>query len=184
MSKKSLLVALLSAFLLAADARALTIHYTAIDLADQTPGADRWRYDYAVGGLVNGQPLGENEALAIYFDVARYRNLENPIAPNADWLAFVLQPDPSVPPAGTAGEFDALAIGKNPQVAGLFSVEFVWLAAGTPGSQPFDVLRFDSAGQFVDLLDTGVTQPTTVPEPATALLTATGLALFARRRRR
>jgi hypothetical protein len=55
-------------------------------------------------------------------------------------------------------------------------VDFVYLGAGTPGSQPFDIFGADSA-----LLQSGVTTPLSspIPEPSTlTMLLVPGLAMF------
>ena len=82
-------------------------------------------------------------------------------------------PDPGVP---ADGAFDALALSDHASLAKVFSITFVWLGAGRPGSQAFDVNQFDATGALIATLDSGVSAPIGVPEPAALLILGTGLA--------
>jgi hypothetical protein len=114
-------------------ANAVTIAYEESDLPDTTPGEDLWKYNYTVSNHL----FALNEGFSIFFDPLKYSNLENPAPPvNSDWDVLVLQPDVFLPDDGV---YDALALAGNPSLLDAFSISFVWLGAGTPGSQPFSL---------------------------------------------
>ena len=93
-----------------------------------------------------------------------------------DWdVAVLQQPNPvNLPPFDT-GIFDAFALANNPSLAGTFSVSFVYLGAGSPGSQPFDIFAANA-----ETLESGLTSPAqgAIPEPATVTLSLAGLAFL------
>jgi hypothetical protein len=151
---------LLLLMLSAGSAQAATIGFAATDVADAVPGEDLWRYDYTVSGVA----FLQSQFFDIYFDPLLYGHLTPGPAPNADWDVLILvQPDPTVLPPFDRGRFDAFALTDNPSLAGTFSVTFVYLGSGSPGSQPFDV--FDANG---NVLTSGFTTPIgAIPEPAT-----------------
>lgn len=146
-------------------ANAVSITYEAIDLPDTTLGEDLWEYRYTVSGS-----LAANEGFSIFFDPLNYASLESP-APtvNPDWDVLVLQPDAFLPDDGV---YDALALANNPSLSDTFNLSFVWLGAGTPGSQPFVV--YDSAFAVIATGNT-LASGTSVPEPTTAFLLGSGL---------
>jgi hypothetical protein len=158
-----------------------TIEYEVLNL---TPGQDLWQYNY----FVSGTTFAANEGFTIFFDYHNFSNLQNP-QPTASpgWNAIVLQPDPNLPDNGA---YDALALVSNPSLMTTFQVQFDWLGSGTPGSQPFTINQFNSAGNLVAVLETGNTVPvpvtSTVPEPGAGLLFITGIGalLLLRRARR
>lgn len=154
-------------------AHAGVISYVATDLADVTPGEDLWRYDYAVGG----HSFLQSEFFDIYFAPNLYGELTSASGPNDDWdVAILQQPTPGNLPPFDTGIFDSFALLDNPDVAGLFSVNFVYLGAGTPGAQPFDIFGADSS-----LLESGTTsRPVSgVPEPSSVALALIGLGALA-----
>ena len=149
-----------------AGATSITYDVNQIDAATHT-----WQYDFSVSNNSLGAAINE---FSIYFALGQYSNLQIVASP-ASWDSLVAQPDPLLPDDGF---FDSLATG--PVIApgamlGGFSVSFVFLGVGTPGSQPFDV--FD--GNFM-VIGSGRTQPngvTSVPEPGSLLLM--GMAMLA-----
>jgi PEP-CTERM motif len=157
----------------AVPSKAATISTTAVDLADLVPGQDLWRYSYDL----SGNTLNAFEAFDFYFDENLYGALSNPATSNADWNLLTLDPDLGIP---ARGEFIVQALIGGASTTNLFSVDFIFLGAGRPGSQPFDLLAFDAQGNFIDTIGAGRTAlpaDTTVPEPATLLLLGSGLAM-------
>ena len=146
------------------------IQYQATDLPDLVPSADLWQYTYTLS-YSTADTFLQNQAFAILFDENLYSGLEDPPPSVTDWFVFVFQPDLGGP---YSGEYDAIAEIDDPSIAGKFGLNFIWMGgAGTaPGSQPFVVNEFNSDGNWVREIGTG---ETIIPEPATALLLATGL---------
>lgn len=169
MRAKVRLVAVLSllAASLAAPARAGVITYDLTSL-----GGDQWRYDYAVTNDTLAAPLAW---FTVFFPLGDYDSLGSlaATAPSG-WDAFVAQPDPLLPDDGFL-DVSTTGPGIAPgETLGGFSIDFRWLGAGTPGSQPFDFIGLDPA----DPLQSGMTTPrapTSVPEPGTLPLLALGL---------
>jgi PEP-CTERM motif len=151
---------------------AATISATATDLVDLVPGQDLWRYSYDL----SGNSLNAFEAFDIYFDQTRYGTLSNAATSNAGWNLLVFQPDLGIP---APGEFIVQALVGGASTVGPFTIDFIFLGSGRPGSQPFDLLAFDAQGNFVQNLGSGQTRlpaDATVPEPSTIFLLASGLA--------
>lgn len=169
---------------------ALLLGWTALPAAaapilftvEQVDGA-HWRYEYYADDPANVWSL--LSGFTVYFDQELYGAILTTTAP-ADWDLFVAQPsratenDPNAFPA--PGIFDALASADGP-VPAPFVVDFTWLGAGTPGSQPYSIYFLDPFA----LNESGMTEPLMpdpIPEPGTVILLATGLAGAALRRRR
>ena len=145
---------------------ATTISYQATDLADTTPGQDLWQYSYSVSGYT----FNQNYGFTVLFDYSLYSNLEDPPPfVNSDWDPIVLQPDLVLPADGT---YDALALVDNASLADPFTVSFVWLGSGPPGSQPFQV--YDPNFETIEEGRT-TSGAAAIPEPATLLLLGPGL---------
>ncbi len=157
---------------LGTQAGALTVTYQAVDLVDTVPGADRWRYDYALSG-----DLGEFEGVTLLFDVASFRTLQVVAAPDPAGLSsFLEQPSPVL---SADGLYTLSA--ERPIAAERFgfALAFDWVGRGSPGSQPYELFDAD-----FNLTGSGLTAP--VPEPASAsllMLALSALALLLRRRR-
>lgn len=179
---KTFLFALLGVLfsLLSSHASATTIHYEVIDLPDTTPGDDLWQYQYEVSGHI----FNENDGFSIVFDLADFAYLEDPPPPpNGDWDVLSLQPDPLLPHDGL---YDGLALVDAASLTDRFTISFIWLGVGQPGSQPFEIYAL-AADDDITILETGYTIPlqASVPEPGMwALLGAGALGLAATRRRR
>jgi len=159
----------------AVSSRAVTIEYVATDVTDVTRGEDLWRYDY----IVAGHPFVASEFFDIYFDPLLYGTVQALPGPNSDWNARILQqPTPGNFPPFDVGMFDAVALAGNASLADAFSVNFVYLGSGVPGSQ-----RFDLFGANSNVLESGFTTPpvSSIPEPCTILLAALGLAVCGRK---
>jgi hypothetical protein len=158
-----------------------TIQYQATDI---NPTVGLWQYNY----FVSDTTFTVNEGFTIFFDYHSFSNLQNPQpAASSDWNAIALQPDLNLPDNGA---YDALALVNNPPLTATFQVQFDWFGSGAPGSQPFTINQFDSAGNLVTVLETGntvpLTPPSTVPEPRAGLLfiVGAGALLLSRRGRR
>ncbi len=149
---------------------AANIFYEAVDLTDTTPGEDLWKYNYTVSNHSFDMDFG----FSVFFNPSNYVFLEDP-APfvNSAWDILILQPDTLLPGDGV---YDALALVNNPSLLDTFSLSFVWLGTGTPGSQSFEL--YDNA---YNVTEAGITRSnsTNVPEPTTIFLLGSGvLALF------
>jgi len=111
--------------------QAATVNYTATHV-----GGTTWRYDYV---LTNDSLLVDIEEFTIYFAPNLYANLV--AGPTAGWDILVIQPDSQIPDDGF---YDGLVMGLSGiapgGVAAGFSVTFNYLGAGTPGTQPFEVV--------------------------------------------
>ena len=163
----------LVAAVLSAPAEAVTVKYTATDLTDVVVGQDRWSIDY----LVTGSFVAFG-GLNVIYPYSAYANLVSTTSPDPlVWTVNVTEPD--------AGLFADGLVSLSPStgitVADLpFSVEFIWLGTGSPGSQAFEI--FDGLFAVVDTGRTtqaGVTDPNnTVPEPGTLLMVASALLLL------
>lgn len=159
---KALVPFLILLFLSIGAANAGTILYEATDLVDTTPGVDLWMYSYVLSGFT----FFENYGFQIFFDYMHYSNLEDPPSPvNLDWDPIVFQPDLGLPDDGI---YDALALVDNPSLADPFTVSFVWLGGGLPGTQPYEI--YDDN---FDIVAAGET--TVIPEPTTIILLGLGL---------
>jgi hypothetical protein len=57
----------------------------------------------------------------------------------------------------------------------MFTINFIWLGAGKPGSQPFEIYSLDSNGNIAATLETGQTSTSVIPVPGALVLFASGL---------
>ncbi len=152
-------------------ARAVVITLQSIDVADQVPGEDLWRYEFSVSGSF--VPFG---GFIVKFDPALYRALEAPLPDvNNNWSVFTVEPDLGL---GAEGLYWATALVANPLLGDPFVLTVEWLGSGAPGGLPFEVLD-DSFG----VLQSGTIQPlNAVPLPSSLALTCIGLVMLVWRR--
>lgn len=139
------------------------------------------RYNYGI----SGGSFDTFQSFDILFDESLYTQLTNGIAP-VDFDVLVLQPDLAL---ASDGHYEAMALFTNPPLSGIFQVDFVYLGAGQPGSQPFLINQYDANGDLVSVLSQGTTVPfgeQVIPEPSTLSFVVGGMAAAAliRRRRR
>ena len=143
---------------------ATKINYIATDLSDTTTGEDLWQYEYTV----SDNTFNTNEGFTIWFDYNLYGDLEtNPVAPNGDWDILTWNPNQSL---NDDGAYDALAFNDVATLSDSFTISFIWLGLGTPGSQQFEVYNNDPFGT----IEIGTTA-STVPEPGTIILFGLGI---------
>jgi len=151
---------------------------TSVSYDVQNLGGATWEYTYTVANDTLGADI---EELTVWFDLGLYDNLTPTVTPS-DWDPLAINPDPGIPDDGYYDVL-ALAAGIAPgDSLGGFGVSFDYLGTGTPGSQLFEVVDPNTFA----LLDDGTTVPATpgpnpnpnpaIPEPATGLLVAMGLA--------
>ena len=151
-------------------AQAAMIHYQAVDLPDAIVDEDLWQYRYTV----SDHSFDSNTGFTLYFDATLYSNLQNPPpAVNTDWDLLVTQPEPLL--FDEPGIYDALALIDRPSLAGSFSLTFVWLGSGMPGSQAFEL--YDAAFNSI-VSGSTVHQPSPIPAPPALWLFGVGLFLF------
>lgn len=153
--------------LLSGIANAVVIEYTADRIA-----ADTWEYRYTVRN--DGAPAISIDQFSIFFALGVYADLAVSGSPGG-WDSLVLQPDPGLPDDGL---FDSLALisglASGTSASG-FAVQFHYLAPGTPGAQPFDIVDPST----FDTLFSGTTiAATLVAAPSTPLLLTLGLAVI------
>jgi hypothetical protein len=155
-AKQLVIPALLWATVLAGNVSGGTISFSATD-----QGSGVFRYEFKPQGLI----LAKHQEIDIQFDPTLFGNLFNGVA-DSDFRLVLLQPDN---PSGAAGDYSALALVDNPSMTGPFSVDVTWLGTGQPGDLPFVIHQFDATGQHI------IGTITSVPEPASWLLTGAGL---------
>lgn len=153
------------------------VAYTATDLADVSAGQDLWRYSYRVNG-----PLPAFGAFNLFFSSSNYSELSVG-AFSAGLSPLVIQPDAGLGWDGmlTLTTFSDLIPASVESV----ELDFVWLGAGMPADQAYEVL--DDAFNAIGAGKTSllVTPPNGVPEPgALSLITLGLLSLPVLRRRR
>jgi hypothetical protein len=144
------------------------VRFKAIDLPDAAAGQDLWELQYTALG-----DFPQFDGLTLVYAADKFSD-----------LALAQPPDPTaLAPTLVQPGFGAdglLSLTAERAIAGethRFGLSFVWLAAGVPGAQPFEV--FD--GSSLAVTQSGVTQA--VPEPQAVGLLLFGLAALAARRR-
>lgn len=149
-------------------ASATTIRYESIDLGN-TGSGDLWQYHYQISDRI----FQANEGFNIHFAPGLYRDLElSPPPPNGDWDVISLQPDPLLP---APGGLDGLALVNSASLSDIFTINFIWLGAGKPGSQPFEIYALDGNGNLKPILENGQTSTSVIPVPGALVLFVSGL---------
>lgn len=157
------------ASLVAISAPAAIIEFSTTSLGLNGSNEPVYRYTYNL----TGAQITTNQEIQIRFDPTKYKTLTNGVPSGGGSFDLVLfQPDS---PPGTPGDYSLLALVPNPSMAGIFSVEFVWIGVGAPGEQPFFINQFDGQGQFISQLESGMTVSSGIPEPSTLFIGAGGL---------
>ena len=159
--KAAALAGLLGAMPLLTQAAVIQSNYTFV-------GGTTWLADFTV--LQDGNPA-QISGFTIYFPENLFANLSLAAAP-ATWDSLVIQPDSGLMAAGYLDSFaltNASAIGAGGSQGG-FRVQFNHLAATTPPALSFDIN--DAA---FNVVFSGTTVVTAVPEPASVLLASLGL---------
>jgi hypothetical protein len=134
-----------------------------VDFEVTSLGGNEYRYSYSFTGFA----LTENEEIDIRFNPALFGALSNGAAP-PDFDLLVLQPNN---PPGAFGDYSLLALIDNPSMDGSFTIDVVYLGAGTPGAQPYSINQYDATGTLTSTTPGGVTvDASAVPEPATFVL--------------
>lgn len=132
-------------------------------------GLNAWRADFTV---TNDANIAGFAGFSV--DVPNATNLQLVSSPAA-WDSMVFQPDPNLSDPGYLDSFlrNVTATLAPGQSVGGFGVSFNYTAGGMPGSLPF--LVYNAA--FTPVFG-GNTTVAAIPEPATALLAALGLAFI------
>lgn len=143
------------------------ITYTAYDLPDLASGQDLWHYEYTLSGT-----LPAFNAVNILFPGDLY---SDPAVTDESRgvFTFLTPPDPFFPADGLLNVTALTDIaGGSSESVGL---DFVWLGAGTPGRQSYEVLS-----DFFDVIGAGQTSAVgaAVPEPDSTLLLVTALLML------
>jgi len=171
--------------LLSINLQAATVAFTTSTVGVNGTGDTVFRYLYDLTGV----SLQQHQEVDIRFDPGVYGILTNGVAPAGFSLAL-FQPNN---PAGAFGDYSVLAVVPNPNVGGIFSVDFTLKPGHSAGPQPFLINQYQNDDNtFIATIASGVTTPAggnPVPEPSTwmpavaGLLLFTGIARSARRQR-
>ena len=149
-------------------------HAGKVDSTYTSLGGNQWSVDFTVTNTGEPAPVSE---FTVYFAEGLFSNLAVTGSPGT-WDSIVIQPDSGLP---ADGFFDALVLDQadaldNGESQSGFSMTFDFLGTGAPGALPFDFLD----ANFTVIASGRTTLPGggggTVPEPATWLLVAAGVA--------
>ncbi|MBI3345658.1 MAG: PEP-CTERM sorting domain-containing protein [Burkholderiales bacterium] len=151
-----------------------SIQYVATDLVDLVAGQDLWQYDYTIAGDV-----AAGDGVNILFAYSQFDGIDVLLADSAVFAT-------PTQPVSVLSADGLLSITALQQISSAdpahISVQFQWLASGSPGAQQFEVV--DS---FFSVVDSGTTvspsAPHDLPEPSSAWLAGVALAGVLIRRR-
>ena len=132
-------------------------------------GDNAWRYDYRLSNTDFFSGLNE---FTIFFDRNAFSTLRDLNAP-VGWDPIVGQPDLSLPDDGFYDALTTTSVPITSTISG-FGISFLYLLNGTPGPQPFNLIR---SSDFT-IIFSGITEPrlvSSVPEPGTYLLFMLGI---------
>jgi len=155
---------------------AATVSYSTTDLDDVVIGQDRWRYHYTIAA-----PLPAFNYVNLLFDPSLYAHLVVH-GSTPDLSVFETQPDTFLPADGQVTVM-ALAdiLGTTTETVDL---DFVWLGAGQPAGQSYELLDDFFNNVSPAPLQTHLAGSQSLPVPGSLSLLALGLlALPALRRR-
>jgi len=146
------------AFVPIAAAQTADIVYSVSELSsDAGTGTSTWQYNYSITNTTPGGALPAIDEFTIYYALGAYSSL-NIVSSPSNWSSLVAPPDPGL----TAdGFFDAeandagLAAGAT---NGGFSVDFTYLAQGTPGQQLFNIVDYNDPSTYANPLQVGFTR--------------------------
>lgn len=162
--KKPLIVAAAAALACTASLSQATV----INSAYTALGSNSWLASFTI--VNDGTPAS---FAGFTIDFPNATNLVLRASPST-WDSAVFQPDASLPDDGFLDSFafnasNTLPVGRS---LGGFEVSFAFTAGAVPGALPFMVYNENFTPLFA-----GNTAVAAIPEPATALLSALGLAL-------
>lgn len=149
------------------------IDYTAVGL-----GGNVWRYDYIVRNL----GASSFDEVTIHFNADAYIGLSLLSTP-VGWDSLVAQPDPAIPSNGFFDSLSSFSLLSGDTASG-FSVLFNFLGAGTPSTQPFDIVDPNTFGVLASGQTTPLVSTFPVSEPTSGSLVAAGILLLLLMRRR
>lgn len=153
------------------EADATEIHFQLTDLADTVPAQDLWQASFTLSQIA----FMAGQGFTVFFDPIRYGMLSAVLSAPAGWNVLTVQPDPIL---NAPGFLDGLALANNSSLAFPFVLNFVWLGAGAPGSQAFQIYDQNAGFQIIESGQTIVGGPTgVVPETGGSSLLL-GLSFF------
>jgi hypothetical protein len=146
---------------------AATVSYSTTDLVDVVIGQDRWRYHYTIAA-----PLPAFNYVNLLFDPSLYANLVVH-GSTPDLSVFETQPDTFLPADGQVTVMALTDIlGATTETVDL---DFVWLGAGQPGGQSYELLDDFFNDVSPSPLQTHLAGSQSLPVPGSLSLLALGL---------
>lgn len=145
-----------------------------VEFSSTKLGTNLYRLDYILSGieLQIDMPNQQHQQLDVHFDQTLVSSLSNPQVPQG-FETMLLQPNN---PPGIFGDFIVIPVSAALSQTGPFSVDVLLTGLGPIGPQQFFIDQFDANGNFLFMVEAGLTGDT-VPEPS--VLALVGMALFA-----